>query len=183
MADDGKKTYSEDEHLAILSDRVTKETAGLTGQVTELTGTTTELQNKLDIAESAKSAAEQERDTAKKEFEDFKAGVEQREAAAAKKDVRIQELRESAKHLKDEFFDEASETGQARVARIVAMSDETFDGYKADLALTAVDVTPGGGTPPRETAMSGASANETHTESAARSHLLRGRLVTSSQEG
>ena len=173
MADE--KTYSEAEHIAILADRVSKETADLTAERDQLASAKTELENKLDVAESAKTAAEQEAAEAKKSLEDFKAEVESDREAAARKDERIKKVRESAEHLGDDFFED-----EARVQRITAMKDEDFEGYLADLKATA-KVPAGGKTTthvPRETAMAGAEATKS-SQSAAR--LLFG--LASAQEG
>lgn len=165
MADE--KTYTEAEHIAILSDRLTKETADLTATVDQLTESKTELENKLDLAESAKVAAEQKTTEAEKSLEDFKAEVTEREAAAARKDERLGKLRESAEHLGEDFF-----TDETRVARIVAMKDEEFAGYAADLAATGVGA-PKSTSVPRETAMQNEKTDKTNTKSAAKDFLLR----------
>jgi len=173
MADE--KTYSEAEHIAILADRVSKETADLTAERDQLASAKTELENKLDIAESAKTAAEQAATEAKDALEEFKAQVESDREAAARKDERIKQVRESAEHLGDDFFED-----EKRVERITAMKDEDFEGYLADLKATA-KVPAGGKTTthvPRETAMSGAEPNGS-SQSAAR--LLFG--LASAQEG
>jgi chromosome segregation ATPase len=166
MADE--KTFSESEHIAILADRVSKETSDLTVQLDQLTKDKTELENKLDVAESAKTAAEQKAETAEKALTDYKASVEEQREAAARKDDRIKQVRESAEHLDDAFFDD-----EARVARIVAMKDEDFQGYLADIKATAAKTAPATTTAqaPRETAMAGATPT-TQNGSAARDFLL-----------
>lgn len=170
MATENAKTFTEDEHTAILADRVAKETADLTATVESLTAQVTELQNRLDVTESAKVAAEQSAKAAEEAHEAFKNEVEEREAAAARKDDRLAKAKEVAAHLGDDFF-----ADEARIARIVAMKDEEFTSFVGDLAATA----PAGGAVstevPRETAMSGASAT-TQKTGAARGFLL-GRFV------
>lgn len=166
MADE--KTYTEAEHIAILSDRLTKETAELTATVEELTGSKTELENKLDVAESAKAAAEAKAAEAEKALEEFKAEIQEREEAAARKDDRLKALRESAEHLGDDFFEDEN-----RIKRIVAMQDEDFQGYLADLSATAAGA-PKTTSVPRESAMQNReTAGTTKTETAARGFLLR----------
>src|SRR4051812_24991742 len=165
MADE--KTFSESEHIAILADRVSKETADLTAERDQLQTAKTELENKLDVAESAKTAAEQKAETAEKALTDYKAEVEEQREAAARKDDRIKQIKESAEHLDDAFF-----TDEARVDRIVAMKDEDFQGYLADIKATAA--TPAATTTsaaPRETAMAGTGSTGA-TTSAARNFLL-----------
>lgn len=172
MADE--KTFTESEHIAILTDRVTTETASLTEARDQLANEKADLQNKLDVAESAKVAAEQRAEKAESDLKEFKDSVEESKAAAARKDDRLAKVKETAAHLGDDFF-----TDEARVARIVAMDEDGFEGYLADLKATAP--APGSTTtaPPRETAMAGAAAVVPGTPgapSAAREFLL-GRYV------
>jgi hypothetical protein len=145
MADE--KTYSENEHIAILSDRVAKETADLTAERDQLVSVKSELETKLDVAESAKQAAELKATEAEKALEDFKAQIETEREAAARKDERIAKAKETAGHLADDFFED-----EKRIARIVAMADEDFEGYLADLASTST-TTKTTTVVPRETAM------------------------------
>ena len=163
MADE--KTFSESEHIAILADRVSKETADLTAERDQLQSAKTELENKLDVAESAKTAAEQKAETAEKALTDYKAEVEEQREAAARKDDRIKLIKESAEHLDDAFF-----ADEDRVNRIVAMKDDDFQGYLADIKATATKPATTTSTAPRETAMAGATS--TPTTSAARNFLL-----------
>ena len=59
MADE-QKSYTEDEHLAILADRVTKETASLTGERDSLKDSHDTLATKLDVETAAKDAEKKE---------------------------------------------------------------------------------------------------------------------------
>lgn len=175
---DNEKTYSEKEHIAILSDRVTTETASLTAERDQLVTDKSELENKLDVAESAKTAAEQRAEKAEKDLEDFKAETEEREQAAARKDERLKKVRESASHLGDDFFED-----EARVNRIVAMKDDEFEGYLGDIATTSKGAPARSVDAPRETAMqTGRTDTDGAKPSAARQHLL-GRYALQSQEG
>lgn len=178
MADD--KTYSEDEHIAILADRVARETASLTVERDQLQTEKADLENKLDVAESAKQAAETAKDNAERELAEFKAEVEAREEAAAKKDERLAKAREVAKHLDAAFFED-----EKRIERIVAMSDDQFDGYVSDLASTAtVAGNSGSTTVPRETAMAGAAVGGKSTVSAGKAFLMRDFVApTQTKEG
>jgi chromosome segregation ATPase len=173
MADE--KAYTEAEHIAILSDRVAKETADLNAERDQLSSEKDELATKLDVAESAKLAAEQRATEAEKSLEDYKAEVTTEREAAARKDERLAKVRESADHLGDEFFED-----EKRVQRIVAMAEEDFEGYLADLASTSKTTTKTTAVP-RETAMAGASPAE-GSNSVAKDFLLR-RYVDNTQEG
>lgn len=166
MADD--KTFSEQEHLAILADRVATETANLTAERDQLVTEKSELENKLDVEVTARAAAEQRATEAENALVEFKSQVEADREAALKKTERVDKAREVAKHLDDKFFEDEN-----RVARIVAMSDEGFEGYLSDLAEAskAAPATTTG--VPRETAMAGAGARSTGSSSAASDFLLR----------
>lgn len=169
---EGAKTYTESEHLAILSDRVAQETTQLSSERDTLKTERDDLANKLDVAESAKGAAETRATEVQGEFETFKTDVEEREAAALRKDDRVAKMREAAKHLKDEFF-----TDEDRVKRVIAMEDTAFEGYLLDLTASAI---PAGTTTatPRETAMVGQAVQAGAEGKAGRDFLLR-RFATS----
>lgn len=172
MADE--KTYTEGEHIAILSDRLTKETADLTAERDQLSSEKDELSTKLDVAESSKLAAEQRATEAEKSLVDFKAEVDTEREAASRKDERLAKVRASADHLGDDFFED-----EKRVLRIVAMAEEDFEGYLADLASTSNTTTKTTAVP-RETAMAGASVDGAGSN--ARDFLMR-RYVDPTQEG
>jgi len=169
MAD---KTYTEEEHLAVLEARVNRETADLTAELDQLKSDKAELETKLDVETAAKVAAEQKATQSEEAFAAFKTDIADREAAAAKKDERLTKVRESAKHLDEKFFED-----EKRIERIVAMSDENFEGYVSDLASTSVGTTTTTTTTPavpRETAMKGKSAGgEEKVAAAGASFLLR----------
>lgn len=170
---DNKRTFSEDEHLAIVADRVTTETAELRETKAALETEKSDLETKLDVEIAAKEAEKARADKAEKDLADYKAEVEQREAAAERKDERIGAVKEAAPHLQDEFF-----TDEKRVARIVAMDDESFQDYVADLKAVVPAGTPAGDSKdvPRQTAMKGDPAGNGGAPSAAQQVLFRGRL-------
>lgn len=160
------RIFTEDEMNAVLADRVAKETASLSENVAALTAEKADLAAKLDVAEATKVALETEKAAAVKEFEDFKASLEAEKAQAAKKDERLAAVKVAASHLTDEFF-----TDEDRIARIVAMSDDSFAGYVADLGATNSAPAVEGGAP-RESAMAGTPVvapvvGETNTSAAA----------------
>lgn len=177
MADE--TTYSAQEHIAILEDRVARETADLTAERDQLVAEKAELENKLDVETSAKQAAEQRAVEAEKALEGFKAEVADREAAAARKDERVAKVREVASHLDDEFFND-----EARVARIVAMDEDGFAGYLDDLSATAKVTGNTTTTIPRETAMTGEPAKTgSKPVDTGRSFLMRGFVAPAKTEG
>lgn len=178
MADE--KQFSESEHLAILEDRVNRETADVTAERDQLKSEKAELESKLDVETAAKTAAEQRAEKAEADLEAFKTEIVEKEKAAAKKDERLQKVREAAKHLEDSFFEDTT-----RIERIVAMSDETFEGYVSDLGATAkVAGNSATQTIPRETAMKGAPAGGGEKVAAAgQSFLLRHFVAPTTKEG
>lgn len=171
MADDAGKVYTEPEHLAILADRVSTETATLTAERDQLKAERDDLATKLDVADSTRVAAEQAAQTAKDELETFRTETTEREAAASRKDSRIQEIMEKAPHLTEEWFKDES-----RVARIVARSDEDHEAYVADLVASVPPGTePHSREVPRETALLGdpIGGDGAGKPSAARGFLMR----------
>lgn len=160
------RTFSENEMLAIITDRVANETASLTESVNTLTATKAELETKLDVALAEKAAAEKAAADAVKAFEDFKANLEAEKAAEAKKEERLTKVKAAASHLPEDFF-----TDEARIARIVAMDDAAFEGYVADLGATASAPKSTEGAP-KETAMEGAKVEAPKTEAKVASAAL-----------
>lgn len=173
MADDpnADKTFTLSEHTAILADRVSTETAAIVQERDGIKSERDELATKLDVETAARTAAETAKAEAEKALADFKAEVEEREAAAARKDDRLAKVKEAAPHLGADFLDEKNEQASARIVRIVAMADEAFEAYVTDLGATK----PEGyqpPAPPRETAMVGDPAGGGGSTSAASTVLL-----------
>ena len=165
------RVFSEDEAYAIVADRVARESAELTNKIATLESEKAELANKLDVEIAAREAAEQAAKDAETKHEEYLAQVETEKAQAAKKDERLAQVKEAASHLTDEFLQDES-----RVARIVAMDDEAFEGYVADLRETAEKAPkPDDSKPPRETAMEGNPVTPKDAEDApgARNFLMR----------
>lgn len=172
------RVFSEDEAYAIAADRVTKETATLTEKVSTLESEKAELATKLDVEIAAREAAEQKATAAETKHEEFLAQIETEKARDARKDERLKKVREAASHLTDEFFEDSD-----RVARIVAMEDDAFDGYIADLRDAAAHAPQGDGKPPRETAMDGQKVTPKGPESAPAAHNFMMRSYVAPKEG
>ncbi|GAB3863375.1 hypothetical protein GCM10028801_30850 [Nocardioides maradonensis] len=164
MAGENEKTFTENDMALLLADRVAKETADLTAERDSLKAERDDLATKLDVEIAAKVAAEQKVTEIQGEFDSFKSGLEELREAAERKDERLAKVKEAAAHMGEEFLKD-----EARVARIVAFSEEQFDGYVADLAATAPAAGASGGVP-RESAMSGSQPAQ--PTSSARSLLL-----------
>lgn len=176
MADDDR-TFSESELTAIVADRVARETADVAADRDQLKAENEELSTKLDVETSAKEAAEQRATDAERALEDYKTEVEAAREAAARKDERIAKVREAAAHLGDDFF-----ADEKRVERIVAMSDEHFEGYLDDMRQTANNTKHIPGDVPRESAMEGKEPDRKSGTAASR-FLLGTRLPAAVKEG
>lgn len=166
MADE-PRMFTEDEHLAVLTDRVSKETAELTSERDGLKTERDDLATKLDVETAAKTAAETRAQAAEDALAAFKQEIADREAAASRKDERVKALKEAAPHLGDAYFED-----EARIQRICAMDDEHFAAHAADLGATKPEGFVAPAAAPRETAMQGDPAGGKPTQSAASTVLL-----------
>lgn len=163
LAPTGSRTFTEGEAYAIVADNVQRETASKTEENETLKREKAELQAKLDTAEASAATEKAARETAETALTDERAKAEREKAAAERKDARVAKVRETAAHLKDDFFTDE------RQARFAAMEDTEFDSYIAELAELSKGVeapkgtdgkdttTTGAGGAPRETAMAGSS--------------------------
>jgi chromosome segregation ATPase len=135
MSDKTPRVFSEDEHMAILADRVTQETASLNTQVTDLSTENSELASKLDAAEVAKAAAEKAAADVQAAFDEFKANLDAEKASEARKTERLAAL--EGLTLPEGFLKD-----EARVNRIAKMEDEAYNEWLADIKESAAAVTP-----------------------------------------
>lgn len=166
MTGENDKTFTEDEHLAVLADRISKETATLQDELDVIKSEKDDLANQLDVETAARTKAEQERDEAQQELETFKTDLQTLKEEGERRDERLDQVKEVAEHLGDDFLQD-----EKRVARIVAMDDDAFEGYLTDLRAAAPTEGQSRGVP-RETAMSGAPASPRGEGSAARAVFL-----------
>lgn len=152
MADDDKplRTFTEQEAYALVADNVQRETAAAAAKVDTLTSEKAALETKLELSEAAVATEKARADGAIEWHEAVMAQIDTEKAHAARKDTRVAKVRETAKHLKDDFF-----TAE-RAQRWSAMDDAAFESYIHELAELATGVAPAtAGAPPRETAMQG----------------------------
>lgn len=145
---DGARTFTEEEHRAIVAATVASELASkdekiaeLEGQVATLTQEKAEAIDRADLAETAKEAAE-------RELADYKAEVEQAKLVEGRKDERVKRMRRILPDKPDEFF---AERAQAWAEK----SDEDFDAYAKEMAEVAGVTEGADDRPPRETSMRG----------------------------
>ena len=129
MSEEAKNVYTEDQHFALLTAAVERETASLSqksqeleAQVASLTESTTELQGKIDVLEGEKASESARADAAEKAFEDFKAELAEKAAVETRKAERIAAAKEANEFLTDEYFGD-----EARVQRWAEMAEETFE--------------------------------------------------------
>lgn len=133
-----ERTFSETEHFALLTDAVTRETAGLqtakeelekqlTELQTEKSSEVNDLQGRLDILEAEKSAAEKARTELAEEFEAFKTGLNELAEIETRKAERSAAVKEAAGDLLDDDY-----VTDVRVQRWAEMSDEAFEAVLAD---------------------------------------------------
>lgn len=143
------RTFSEEEHDAILASRIQQETAalesdkaGLAEQVTTLTAEKAELEAKIDVLTAEKAAVEAE-------FAEYKEDLERKAEVAKLRGERVSTVREAAPHLAEDFL--TDERAQRWAEMETAAFDDLVEGLKASAPA-------GGGakTPARETAMTGA---------------------------
>lgn len=169
MPDDASqtvRTFTETEAYALVADNVQRETAAAQQTIETLTSEKAQLQSQLDVAEAALATEKAAKEQAVADLEAYKSQVETEKAHEARKDGRVAKVRETAKHLKDDFF-----TAE-RASRWAAMEDAAFDAYIAELAELSTGVVTSDG-PPRETAMQGKSI-----EGASKGGSLLGSLLT-----
>lgn len=113
-----KRTFTEAEHEALLTDAVRREVATATeSKDDEIAG----LRTQIDTLESEKAALEQAKADAENQFEEFKQGLDRMAEIASRRDERISEIRRVSAHdLPDSYFTEE------RVNRWAEMADEEF---------------------------------------------------------
>lgn len=144
--------------LAIVKDRVERETAELRTRAESAEKERDEAKAKLDVTEAEKAAAETARDEATAKVTEMETAAANEKAAGERKDARVKALKEAAPGMKDDFLTDD------RTQRIAEMADEAFEDYKGEMAAAFAGVKPttsttttstkGADGPPRETAMS-----------------------------
>lgn len=146
-SDDSARTFTEDEHNAIVASTVARELASkdeeiadLKSQVETLTAEKATAADRADVAEAAK-------ETAERELADYKAEVEQAKVVEARQGARVERMKEILPSKPSEFF-------ETRAKAWAEKSDEDFEAYAAEMAEVAGTVE--GEKPQAETAMSGA---------------------------
>lgn len=131
VADD--RTYTEVEHLALMADAVTRETASLTEAKDGAETKVTELSARVEVLEAEKATLETAKADADKALEDYKAGIEQLAALEKTKAERKDAVKAANEALPETYFTDE------RTQRWAAMTEEGFtevlDGIKAAAGL------------------------------------------------
>lgn len=135
---DAKNVYTEDQHFALLTAAVERETSALTekaqeleAKVTSTSESNTELQTKVDTLEAEVASLTAARDEATKAFEDFKAELAEKAEIEARKSDRIAAVKAANSDLAEDYFDDE------RVTRWAAMSDDAFGEVLAGIESSA----------------------------------------------
>lgn len=156
---DEDRTYTAQEHLALMADAVTRETAELSSAKETLETQVSELNQKVDVLEAEKAAAETKAADIQKEFDDFKAAQERAAAVETAKQERSKAVKDANPALPENYFTEE------RVQRWAEMAQESFDDFVESIKVapgsevkeTAAFV--GGDSPTGKTAGEGSTAS------------------------
>lgn len=120
----GDRTFTEGEAYALVDDGVKRETAARDTRISELESENLTLKNTNDVLVTEKASETQRADQAAQALIDYKESIEQEKARESLRGTRLAAVKEATDLL--EITDE-------RAGRIVAMSDEAFTSYVADL--------------------------------------------------
>jgi hypothetical protein len=124
------RTFTEAEHVALLTDAVTRETAKLTTEKADAIAAKAAAEQSNDVLESEKAAAITSRDAAIAELATFKADIDQKAEIAARVDERVAAVKAANETLAESFFT------PERAARWASMDDVTFAAFVADIGAT-----------------------------------------------
>lgn len=127
------RTYSQQEHEAILTSAVEREVARASE---DKDARIADLESKVDVLEAEKAAAVKDKEDLESEFEDFKNKADRDREIAERAAEREQTIKEIASHLGDDYFTEE------RRKRWAEMADEQFADLVdvfADAAIERLD--------------------------------------------
>lgn len=126
-ADD--RTFTEAEHLTLLTDRVQRETAALTAEKGQLETKLSEVQARVDVLEAEKAAATTERDKVTADFEAYKQDAEQKAAIVERQESRVTRVKAANESLPEDYFTDE------RTKRWAEMAEEIFESFVLDIAV------------------------------------------------
>lgn len=131
---DNDRTYTEVEHLALMADAVTRETAALADAKVNLETELSEKAARVDVLEAEKASLETAKVAAETELAEFRAGIEALAAIEAAKADRVTKVKAANAALTDEYFTDE------RIQRWAEMTEEAFLAFVAD--ITALPASP-----------------------------------------
>lgn len=160
---DSDRTYTEAEHLALLTDAVRRETAEVTQKQEKVQAERDELAQRVDVLEAEKATAETARDKLQAEFDEFKTERERADEISKAKAERVDKVKAANDQLPDSYFTEE------RMQRWAEMTEEAF--AEVVEALGAAK-----GSPLKETAaFSGGDSGTSKTEKASVGSIFEAR--------
>lgn len=145
VADESKAVFTEDQHFALLTSAVERETSSLTeaksaletevaslkASNAEIAAAKTETENRVDVLEAEKAAEVARADAAEKALADFKAELAETAAVEARKAERVDVVKAADENLDESYFTDT------RIQRWAEMSSEAFEALVSDLTEAA----------------------------------------------
>lgn len=157
-------TYTEEQHVALVTAAVQRETADLSKANEDLKSENADLVKRADVAEAEKATAESERDTATKELADFRADVDKEKEIAARTEERVAAVKAANENLPEDYFTDDRATNWA------AMEQATFDDF-----VEAIKVSPAPTAAPQTAAFGGGETPQPKPETPASTAFLAAR--------
>lgn len=152
------RTFTEEEHFALLTAAVERETSDLDTALEASKAQVAELENKVDVLTAERDTLSTEVEQAKAEFEDFKSELQRAEELDTLRSQRAGQVREAHSNLAEDYFTED------RVNRWAEMTDEQFASFMEDLAaVTPAKETSSEESAPTTAAFSGTTETKTPT--------------------
>jgi chromosome segregation ATPase len=129
---DADRTYTEVEHLALMADAVTRETASLTEAKESAETKISDLTARVDVLEAEKAALETKVSEAETAFDDYQTELERLAAIETAKQERVEAVKAANESLPESYFTEE------RIQRWAEMETASFDAFIADITAVAV---------------------------------------------
>ena len=121
------RTYTEAEHLALMTDAVRRETAELSEVKVGLETNVSDLTKKVDVLEAEKATLQSDKDKLQADFDAFKAEVERAREVETAKQTRVDAVKAANDQLPDTYFTDE------RIQRWAEMTEEAFVAFVEDI--------------------------------------------------
>lgn len=128
---DADRTYTEVEHLALMADAVTRETASLASAKESAETQISDLSARVDVLEAEKAALETKVGEAEKAFEDYKTELERMAQIETAKQERVDAVKAANDSLADTYFTDE------RIQRWAEMTEVAFASFIEDITAVA----------------------------------------------